>query len=165
MRKKTTLFLQNDLIDHATFGLGRIVYVWSLDGKACGMVIFKSSGWKRIMLSIAPVWLVARDPKSYARHYRQSQAGKLSRARSAHKRRAKQMDAELTLTHEEWSKTLGAYNYHCAYCGSPFDKINRPTRDHVVPVSLGGGFTRENIVPACKSCNSAKHDSIWVLEY
>ncbi len=43
----------------------------------------------------------------------------------------------------------------CAYCGGwlhPRDK----TLDHLIPVARGGEHTRENVVVACRSCNSRK---------
>lgn len=42
----------------------------------------------------------------------------------------------------------------CAYCGSGHDI----TKDHVIPRSRGGANTPENIVWACRNCNSAKGD-------
>lgn len=39
----------------------------------------------------------------------------------------------------------------CRYCGGVANSI-----DHVIPVSLGGEHTVENIVQACTSCNSSK---------
>jgi 5-methylcytosine-specific restriction endonuclease McrA len=42
----------------------------------------------------------------------------------------------------------------CHYCGSTSDL----TRDHIVPRSRGGSLEPDNIVYACRSCNSAKGD-------
>lgn len=41
----------------------------------------------------------------------------------------------------------------CFYCG----KI-ATTIDHVVPKAMGGSSRKDNLVPACKSCNSNKSD-------
>lgn len=40
----------------------------------------------------------------------------------------------------------------CVYCGSTVHL----TVDHVVPRSKGGGHTLDNLVAACKQCNSSK---------
>ena len=45
-------------------------------------------------------------------------------------------------------------NYTCRYCGS---KENL-TLDHVIPQSKGGEDSIDNLVTACKSCNSRKKD-------
>ena len=47
-------------------------------------------------------------------------------------------------------------DYECVYCG----KSNRKnlTLDHVVPRSKGGPNTWDNLVTACKKCNSEKAD-------
>lgn len=42
----------------------------------------------------------------------------------------------------------------CTYCGS----TNKPLEsDHIVPLSRGGSHTEDNLVAACRSCNSSKH--------
>ncbi len=43
----------------------------------------------------------------------------------------------------------------CHYCGRRF-KPSELTMDHVVPLSRGGRSVRENLVPACKECNTNK---------
>jgi len=55
----------------------------------------------------------------------------------------------------------------CRYCGKlcrfPFvhgDKRSA-TLDHVVPIAKGGDHSLDNLVTACLSCNSKKHDAIW----
>lgn len=40
----------------------------------------------------------------------------------------------------------------CRYCGS----LDNPTFDHVAPRCQGGGDEAENLVVACRSCNSRK---------
>ena len=43
----------------------------------------------------------------------------------------------------------------CHYCGEKFPP-EELTMDHLVPVSRGGKASRNNVVPACKECNSRK---------
>jgi 5-methylcytosine-specific restriction endonuclease McrA len=68
-------------------------------------------------------------------------------------------------------------NFECQYCGRPAENV-----DHVVPRSRGGGHTWDNVVAACRPCNSRKenrphadlgmrlrrspqapHDSVWII--
>src|SRR3990167_896224 len=48
-------------------------------------------------------------------------------------------------------------HYTCQYCGQRHP-VRQLTKDHVVPRSAGGKTTWENIVTACKKCNSLKDD-------
>ncbi|HIJ82022.1 MAG TPA: HNH endonuclease [Desulfuromonadales bacterium] len=43
----------------------------------------------------------------------------------------------------------------CHYCGNKFT-ASELTMDHLVPVSRGGKASRNNVVPACKDCNTRK---------
>ena len=47
-------------------------------------------------------------------------------------------------------------NFTCRYCRSDENKL---TIDHVVPVSLGGSDAPDNLVAACRDCNSGKSSS------
>lgn len=58
-----------------------------------------------------------------------------------------------TLTNKEWQRILEENNHACVYCGSK----ENITQDHWIPSSKGGGYTADNIVPSCKSCNSRKN--------
>ncbi len=58
-----------------------------------------------------------------------------------------------TLTLVEWDETLGYFCNRCAYCGT----LDWTTMDHFIPVSAGGGTTRDNCVPACLECNQKKN--------
>jgi 5-methylcytosine-specific restriction endonuclease McrA len=59
---------------------------------------------------------------------------------------------EHDLTDEQWSALLAAWG-GCAYCGAAGNGLQR---DCVLPLSRGGRYTLENIVPACRSCNTSK---------
>lgn len=43
----------------------------------------------------------------------------------------------------------------CYYCGTKV-AFKNITMDHIVPLTRGGKSTRENLVPCCKTCNTAK---------
>ena len=59
------------------------------------------------------------------------------------------------LTDAQWAmlKTLWG---GCAYCGATGDGLQR---DCVLPISRGGRYTLDNVVPACQSCNTSKCNS------
>ncbi len=61
------------------------------------------------------------------------------------------------LTASEWNSILLKYNNTCLGCGMKSYKL---TIDHVIPVSLGGTNTIDNIQPLCSKCNSKKHTKI-----
>lgn len=42
------------------------------------------------------------------------------------------------------------------------DKLRALTMDHVVPLTRGGWHDPINVVPACQSCNSKKHDKTLI---
>jgi len=92
--------------------------------------------------------------------YNKSEEGKASRQRGDFMRRVKMGEIISTLTSKEWLDILERYNYRCAYCDVEFEVENMPTKDHVIPISRGGGNTKENIVPACQTCNSKKHNKL-----
>jgi CRISPR/Cas system Type II protein with McrA/HNH and RuvC-like nuclease domain len=47
-------------------------------------------------------------------------------------------------------------NFECVYCGS--SNVRTLTLDHVIPQSKGGKDSWDNLVTACRSCNSEKAD-------
>lgn len=77
--------------------------------------------------------------------------------------RAKRYGLTGIVTDEEWERTVAKFDHKCAYCGiSGFLE-----KDHIVPMSRGGENTIQNVVPACRRCNSSKHNSLvgeWYAE-
>jgi 5-methylcytosine-specific restriction endonuclease McrA len=59
---------------------------------------------------------------------------------------------EHDLTDEQWSALQVAWG-GCAYCGATSGPLHR---DCVLALSRGGRYTLENVVPACRSCNTSK---------
>lgn len=50
-------------------------------------------------------------------------------------------------------------HYRCQYCGRHRSKLRGReflTRDHVLPISRGGGNSWQNVVAACSPCNNRK---------
>jgi len=54
----------------------------------------------------------------------------------------------------QWEAMVNVCKGVCLSCG----KVKKLTVDHVLPVSLGGKSTIDNIQPLCGSCNSRKHN-------
>jgi 5-methylcytosine-specific restriction endonuclease McrA len=74
------------------------------------------------------------------------------RVRAA-KRRARRIKAkEHDLTATQWADVKAAWG-GCAYCGATDRALQK---DCVLPISRGGRYTLDNVVPACRSCNASK---------
>ena len=93
--------------------------------------------------------------KRVNKHYKQIRS-------DATKRRTVRKNAVVSdLTEKEWGRTLALFGGRCAYCGAD----GKITRDHIIPLIKGGGYTATNIIPCCTSCNSRKHDKDMELWY
>jgi 5-methylcytosine-specific restriction endonuclease McrA len=74
------------------------------------------------------------------------------KARAARKRQRRMARVEHDLTDAQWSALKDAWG-GCAYCGATDRALQR---DCVLALSRGGRYTLDNIVPACRSCNTSK---------
>lgn len=83
---------------------------------------------------------------------------KTAAKREANKRRKKRLARAGTFTEEEFLQVFNLYGQCCAYCRKPLTR-EECTIDHVIPISRGGSNTINNLVPACKSCNTRKSSS------
>lgn len=94
--------------------------------------------------------------REYQKKYYLNPDNKLKAKKSKHDRRAKIDSLPNTLTNEEFKDNLDYFDNKCGYCGCELDDNNKMHLEHIVPVSKGGGFTKENIIPSCASCNLSK---------
>jgi 5-methylcytosine-specific restriction endonuclease McrA len=74
------------------------------------------------------------------------------KARAARRRQRRMARVEHDLSAEHWDAIKAAWA-GCAYCG---DTAGPLQRDCVLALSRGGRYTLDNIVPACRSCNTSK---------
>ena len=66
--------------------------------------------------------------------------------------KARKRNLPSTLTLKQWEEAKQHFNNRCAYCGKELPLA----QDHYIALSKGGEYTHNNIIPACKSCNSSK---------
>jgi 5-methylcytosine-specific restriction endonuclease McrA len=62
-----------------------------------------------------------------------------------------------TLTLEQWDNVKQHFNNSCAYCG----KEKPLAQEHFIPLSKGGEYSHNNIIPSCQSCNSSKSNKVF----
>lgn len=76
--------------------------------------------------------------------------GRAVRYARRRKRRMERVDHDLS--DEQWEALQAAWG-GCAYCAATGQPLQR---DCVLAISRGGRYTLENVVPACRSCNTSK---------
>jgi hypothetical protein len=87
-------------------------------------------------------------------HWKGGYVGKYYDAMRHTNQRAAYFGAPGTITYQEVKLILE--DAKCRYCGS-----SEPVElDHVIPLSKKGPNTKDNVVPCCDHCNSAKRDRL-----
>lgn len=88
-----------------------------------------------------------------AHFYRKENRDKMNVLSHRYRSRKKKLECRFTI--QQWIDCVKCFGGRCAYCG----KKRKLEQEHFVPASKGGEYTVNNIIPACKSCNSSKHNS------
>lgn len=94
------------------------------------------------------------------RQWKKNNAEKIRIAKQ--KRNASKKMLEATLTTRQWNKIKNDFNSSCAYCGISEETHikehkERLHQDHFISLEMEGEYTHNNIIPACRKCNSSKH--------
>lgn len=103
---------------------------------------------------------VKEKHRLYIAKYNLTAKGKVSRCAREAQRRARKMQADRGMTTKDWLEILERHKYRCFYCKKKDDHL---TMDHVIPLNKGGLHLKENVVPACVSCNCKKCDNLVLL--
>jgi len=98
-------------------------------------------------------WYAENKERHHQSYYRWVRENREASIAIQQKRRSVKTGVTATLTPQEWVEILETYDRSCAYCDTSSETM---TMDHVVPLSKGGAHAKENVVPACRSCNSRK---------
>ena len=94
---------------------------------------------------------------------RQRESGYTSQWRKDHPEECREYSRQKRqhdITKAEWENELKVFNYQCAYCGISEEKakIIYDQKLHKEHVDCNGYNDLRNAVPACRSCNSIKHE-------
>jgi glycerol-3-phosphate cytidylyltransferase-like family protein/5-methylcytosine-specific restriction endonuclease McrA len=111
-----------------------------------------------------------KDPEKYRKWCREwSRANVHKKIASNRKRKIAKQGIIGSHKESQWKRCKEEYNNSCAICGITEQDIKKKyfgtqfdglTRDHIVPISLGGTDYINNIQPLCVSCNSSKHNKL-----
>jgi 5-methylcytosine-specific restriction endonuclease McrA len=86
------------------------------------------------------------------KEYYQSEEGKLKQRLSKQRQRARKKGG--TITKEDFSNIVKNANNKCYWCKNNLNGVYH--FDHYVPLSKGGGHSKDNIVISCPECNLKK---------
>jgi len=99
-----------------------------------------------------------RNPGRVRAKYRRwyaTEAGKAKAIETAHRRRARELDAPGTHTAADLKEILTAQGHRCAYCRADLRKRKKHL-DHIKPLALGGSNGPNNLQWTCAPCNLSK---------
>lgn len=77
------------------------------------------------------------------------------------KREALKLLVPSTLTIKQWLNVEQYFDNKCCYCGKKLPLA----QEHFIPVTKGGEYTANNIIPSCMSCNSSKGNRAFSTWY
>jgi 5-methylcytosine-specific restriction endonuclease McrA len=96
------------------------------------------------------------EKRLWRKKYNQTEEGKATIFRSCYKRRSLIKNSISDLTAVQWEEIQSSQNYCCALCGEK----KTLQRDHIIPASKGGAFTKSNIQGLCANCNYRKSNKM-----
>lgn len=105
----------------------------------------------------------AKSPQRLAKssEWRRKPEVKLQMLINQHAQLARDHGVFSDFTVQDWLDLLEEFDHACAYCHK---RDTRMEIEHMTPLSRGGANHRDNVVPACRSCNSRK-SSRTLLEF
>lgn len=94
-----------------------------------------------------------------SKKYRQSNKDKTNVITQRYRAKKRLLDSTLTVT--QWEEIKLNFDNRCAYCGNELPLA----QEHFIPLSRGGEYTHNNIIPACRSCNASKNNKPFEIWY
>lgn len=102
---------------------------------------------------------VKERKRLYDKRYFASEAGKVTTAKSVHKRRAQKISTQDgTATSQALEELKSTQNHQCCHCSCSLDfsAKGQVHLDHLIPLSKGGAHTISNVAWSCAHCNLTK---------
>ena len=124
----------------------------------CSMECYAEFKRTKLPIQEHPRWEGGISPQEARRRYYQKNKKKIEAMRR--ERQLREIMADGGHTNEEWQAKLKAYNYKCAIDDDTCS--GKITKDHEVPLIMGGSNDIDNIVPLCGSHNSRKWKKVAV---
>lgn len=117
-----------------------------------------NSEWSK---AAARAWYEANPEQAKATAKAWSNANHEKTRQYTQGRKAIKRSLTSSLTVTQWEEIKQHFNNACCYCGE--EKTLH--QEHFLALSKGGEYTHNNIVPACKSCNSSKNNNTFFEWY
>lgn len=97
--------------------------------------------------------------KEKNKQWRKENPGKIREYRQ--KQRGLKQKLAHNLPASKWNEIMLDFDCKCAYCGiSEEEHLEKHkqtlSQEHFIPLSKGGEYTHNNIIPSCRSCNNSK---------
>ena len=89
---------------------------------------------------------------------KRGEKAKESARNNAQKRLARKKDLKRDFTLLEWYEVLKVFQKKCAYCGIEESRLDQ---EHFIPLTKQGKYTKSNIIPSCRKCNSSKNNNYF----
>jgi hypothetical protein len=146
---------------------GKLTALYATGERKRGSYIWLCECECGVFVEIPSAYLCSGDTKSCGclrdKHQQGVSYTKIYAQIKNHERRARVLNATVTkITPVQLEQIYKNWNNRCAYCGG-----QATTLDHIVPLIRGGEHSLENLIPACRHCNSSKNAkqlSKWISE-
>jgi 5-methylcytosine-specific restriction endonuclease McrA len=131
---------------------------WSKDNRAKANATHRAwtAANREAHLAVVRAYRKKHSDKVSARGRAYRSANPIGRALAQVRRKARKLAAPGSgVSPAQWLQVLQESSGLCVYCNARPEKL---TMDHIDPLIGGGAHDIANVVAACQSCNSSKHN-------